>query len=261
MSVLQSSAGALPAVDRLLLISSVPEPHRRFRYFNLRVKTLPESLLSEFAPLHPVDDTGIMAHQAPDFFALWEAIEHHSNHACTVPFWAAVWPGARMLSRYVLRNPETVSGKTVLDFGAGGAVAAIAAVLAGARKATANDIDPIACQVAATNARANGIPLKIDGRDLLTATDTTAFEVIFLADMFYQKSLNASLHRFLREQRRQGAQVFIADANRPFTPRKGSEVLCSGRLRVNKTIEGCETREVTILRMVDRAESAAYFHY
>ncbi|MBN1758813.1 MAG: 50S ribosomal protein L11 methyltransferase [Chitinispirillaceae bacterium] len=215
------------------------------------MNTIPESLLSEFAPLLPVGSTGIIAHQAPDFFALWEAIEHHSGHPCSVPFWAAVWPGARLLSDYIFQKPELVSGKSVLDFGAGGAVAAIAAVRAGALEATANDIDPIACQIAAANATANGTPLTVDSRDLLNAGNTPDFGVIILSDMFYQKSLNARLHNFLMNQRTRGTQVIIADGNRPFTPRKGIEVLTTGRLPVDKTIEGCDARDVTIFRMVD----------
>ena len=41
-----------------------------------------DTLLSTFTPLLPVDDTGIVAHQAPDFFALWEALEREAGAEC-----------------------------------------------------------------------------------------------------------------------------------------------------------------------------------
>src|SRR5260221_11755681 len=60
------------------------------------------------------------------------------------PFWAFAWPGSQALARYLLDRPEIVRGKRVLDFGAGGGLAAIAAASLGATHVLAVDIDPVA---------------------------------------------------------------------------------------------------------------------
>src|SRR5262245_49148555 len=48
------------------------------------------------------------------------------------PYWAFAWPGGQALSRYILDNPQDVRGRTVLDFGSGSGLVAIAAAKAGA---------------------------------------------------------------------------------------------------------------------------------
>ena len=210
-----------------------------------------DQLLATFAPLRPVDDTGIVAHQAPDFFAIWAALEKKTGRECDVPFWATVWPGARLLARFLPEHPDSVCGKSVLDFGAGGAVAAIAAARAGARYVTACDIDPLACRVAAVNSAANGTDVHVDNNNLLAVSDPPVFDCIMLADMFYRKEINAPLKAFLRLQRQKGGHVLIADGNRPFAPRHGVEPIYGGRLTVDPAVEGCREREVTLYRMID----------
>lgn len=58
------------------------------------------------------------------------------------PYWAFYWPGGQALTRFILDHPEVVRGKSVLDFGTGCGASAIAAQLSGAKRVTANDIDP-----------------------------------------------------------------------------------------------------------------------
>ena len=47
------------------------------------------------------------------------------------PFWAFAWPGGLALARHILDNPALAADKRVLDFAAGGGVAAIACSLRG----------------------------------------------------------------------------------------------------------------------------------
>jgi predicted nicotinamide N-methyase len=47
------------------------------------------------------------------------------------PYWAFCWGSGAVLARWVLDHPEAVRGRTVLDFGAGSGVVAVAAALAG----------------------------------------------------------------------------------------------------------------------------------
>jgi predicted nicotinamide N-methyase len=68
------------------------------------------------------------------------------------PYWAYPWAGGLALARYILDHPATVAQKRILDLGAGGGVVAIAATKAGARQATAIDVDPDSIDAIALNA-------------------------------------------------------------------------------------------------------------
>ena len=86
------------------------------------------ALLARLAPLTPVPGRpDLVAHQAPDLLALWQAWEAESGMMQDVPFWAVVWPAAQLLARVLQDEPAWVRGKTVLDLGCGGGVAGIAA--------------------------------------------------------------------------------------------------------------------------------------
>jgi predicted nicotinamide N-methyase len=208
-----------------------------------------DRLLTTYAPPLPVDATGIVAHQAPDFFALWEALERERGVECEVPYWAAIWPGARLLAQYLLEHPEVVAKKTVLEFGAGGAVASIAALRSGAASAIANDIDDISLAIAARNGAKNGVSLLFDNRNLLGTPDIGAVDVVLVADMFYERSTADALYRFLCAQQDRGAVVFISDGGRAFTPKKAMTPVDSKRFIVNHPLEGCPERTATLYRL------------
>ena len=65
--------------------------------------------------------------------------------------------GRQALARYVLDNPSVVADRRVLDLGAGGAIAAIAAAKAGASYVMASEVDEFALSAIALNAAANGV--------------------------------------------------------------------------------------------------------
>lgn len=93
------------------------------------------------------------------------------------PYWAFCWGGGQAMARYLLDHPPAVAGEPVVDFGAGSAVAAIAALKAGADSAVAVDIDPVSLQAVAANARLNGVSVaarlnyKPGGADIILAAD------------------------------------------------------------------------------------------
>ncbi len=57
---------------------------------------------------------------------------------------------------------QALQGKTVIDFGCGSGILAIAAVLLGVEKAVAADIDPQALAATTDNARKNGVEERVD---------------------------------------------------------------------------------------------------
>lgn len=94
-------------------------------------------------------------------------------------YWSFCWASGQVLAAYILANPHLVKGETVLDFGSGSGIVAIAAAMAGARKAIACDIDPAALDAAGANARLNGVTVSLcddwntrpDNVDVVTAAD------------------------------------------------------------------------------------------
>lgn len=136
-----------------------------------------------------------------------------------IPFWAFAWGGGQGLARWILDNPQTVSGKRVLDIGSGSAIEAIAAMKAGAASATANDIDAVCAASATLNAEINGVTLIVSTDDLL-GTDPLA-DVIFIGDVFYLPELAARVEAFLERAQRRGAVVYFGDrasTRRPAVP-------------------------------------------
>ena len=212
---------------------------------------LSDELIEKYLPLRPVDSTGIIAHQADDIYGLWDAFEKESGRLQSVPFWAIVWPGARLITRYIQENRMVVHGKSVLDIGAGCAVTATAAAFVGAIRVVANDTDPVACQIALRNSAANGCSIEVDSINMLSAEHIEWFDVVFASDMFYEKSQSADLFKFLKEQQTNGAVVFVADGGRPFTPRERLVPIVSAPFQVEFEIEGCLRRLVTLYTLVE----------
>ncbi|KEF30874.1 hypothetical protein D777_02816 [Marinobacter nitratireducens] len=94
-------------------------------------------------------------------------------------YWSFCWASGQVLARWILENPQSVSGRTVLDFGAGSGIVAIAAAKAGAREVIACDIDLAALDAVAANAELNGVRVTLcedwskrpDDLDVITAAD------------------------------------------------------------------------------------------
>jgi len=102
---------------------------------------------------------------------------------------------------------QELRGRSVLDFGCGSGVLALAALALGARSAVATDIDPQALQAAAANARVNGLDdrLRVVPPDAL-ATDE-CFDVVvanILADSLI------ALAPTLRARCKTGARVALS---------------------------------------------------
>ncbi|MDG2325409.1 MAG: 50S ribosomal protein L11 methyltransferase [Halioglobus sp.] len=120
-------------------------------------------------------------------------------------YWVFCWASGEVLARYLLDHPEQVSGKRILDFGCGSGVVAIAAAIAGAGEVIACDIDPLALEATAVNAKLNGIDLQLcdDYFDIEGEVD-----LIIVADVLYDSENFVWLERFSRRAPR----VLVADS-------------------------------------------------
>ncbi len=77
-------------------------------------------------------------------------------------------------------------GESVLDYGCGSGILAIAAAKLGARRIAAVDLDPQALEAAAANARANGVELSVTPPDALPAGDYDVVVANILAQPLIQ---------------------------------------------------------------------------
>jgi len=76
-------------------------------------------------------------------------------------------PSTRLVLRFLERTLR--GGESVLDYGCGSGILAIAAAKLGARKVDAVDLDPQALETTAANARANGVAVQVAAPEALPA--------------------------------------------------------------------------------------------
>src|SRR5580700_136597 len=100
----------------------------------------------------------IRLHLATEVVPLWRKTEEElAAEGVPPPYWAFAWAGGQALARYVLDHRETVAARSVLDFGTGSGLVAIAAAKSGARVVMAAEIDEFAAAAIGLNCWANGV--------------------------------------------------------------------------------------------------------
>ena len=202
-----------------------------------------KAFIREQLPVRAIDAVpGLSLHLAPEPVPLWEALEAHSGKREAPPFWAHAWPGGLALARALLEDPSLVRGRTVLDFGSGCGVAAIAAVKAGAQ-VTACEVDPWAIAAIELNAALNGVTLATHLGDLLGAKIT--WDVVLVGDVFYEGPLSALISRWLSGST---AQVLVGDPGRQFMPVDRLECLQTFQLAANPAWDSVLDRPARVWR-------------
>ena len=207
----------------------------------------PDFIRDHTRPGHPPLVPEVTLRVADDVVALWEALEAGEvDHGSDPPFWAAAWPGGQALARYVLDHPAVVAGRTVLDLGAGSGLVAVAALLAGAARVVASDVDPFGRAAVGVNAEANGVgPVDVVG-DLLDGEPDDAVDVVLAGDVCYDRTMTERVLPYLGKAWLGGATVFLGDPGRPYLPKEG--LVSVAEFDVPDT-EGPLTRRTTVWRL------------
>ncbi len=171
-----------------------------------------------FAPLVPE----ITLQLATEITPIWQASEAWlAAENVSPPFWAFAWPGGQALARRVLDAPQLVAGRRVLDFAAGGGIAAIACAMAGA-EVEACEIDPLAVAAIRLNAEANGARVDALHADMVGAE--CRWDLILCGDVCYEAPMTARILPWLRRMAA-SADVWVADPGRAYAPRDGVQTL------------------------------------
>jgi predicted nicotinamide N-methyase len=204
-----------------------------------------------YGPVPYVPEVSIF--QAPAGTGLWDASggAYHSDRP--PPFWAFPWAGGQALARYVLDHPDVVAGRTVLDFGAGSGVVALAAAYGGAAAVRAVEVDTAAIDAirrnVAESARPGAPGLRVDAvlADLLgnPSADIDA-DVLLAGDVFYTGRLRDQSMRFLRRAERRGIRVLVGDGGRGFLPADRFDLLASYEVPTPVAIEGADRTVATV---------------
>jgi predicted nicotinamide N-methyase len=190
----------------------------------------------------------VLLHLASEVVLLWRKTEEElEEQGVPPPYWAFAWAGGQALARYVLDHPEAVRGKSVLDFGSGSGLVAIAAAKAGAAQVLAADIDAFAAAAIQLNAEANGETIAVTQEDLIGRAGDWA--TILLGDMCYERPLAERLLIWLEERRRAGAMVLLGDPRRSYFPKSGVEKLATYRVETTRELEDCEFRETSVFAL------------
>jgi predicted nicotinamide N-methyase len=193
----------------------------------------------------------IVLHMATEITPIWRATEDWlATRNVDPPYWAFAWPGGQALARHILDHPRSVAGKRVLDFAAGGGIAAIAAARVGAARVEAADIDPLAVAAIALNATANGVTVVAEIADLVGTA--CRWDLILCGDVCYEAPMTEHILPWLRAMVA-NAEVWLADPGRAYLPPYGRTAFA--RYTVPTTLElECRTvREVALYR-VTRSE-------
>jgi predicted nicotinamide N-methyase len=197
------------------------------------------------APLVPE----IVLHLATEITPIWQATEDWlAQRNVDPPFWAFAWPGGQALARHVLDDPAIVAGRRVLDFAAGGGIAAIACVQAGAIVEAA-EIDRLAIAALHLNAAANGVTVAAQTGDVVGAA--CRWDLILCGDVCYEAPMTAHILPWLRAMAGK-AEVWVADPGRAYLPSDGLTPFATYRVPTSLELEDRTERQVTLYRLSGR---------
>ena len=184
---------------------------------------------------------------ATEITPIWLATEATLQaHNIAPPYWAFAWPGSQVLARWLLDRPGLARGRRVLDFAAGGGLAALAAAHAGAAHVEAADIDPLALAATRLNAAANQQTVHTLAGDLVG--QPCRWDLILCGDVCYEAPMTRHILPWLRSMAAAGGQVWIADPGRAYVPQDMHPI---ARYAVPTTmeLESRTERDTTLYRL------------
>ena len=192
----------------------------------------------------------IRLHLASEMTPIWQASEETLAQAeVPPPFWAFAWVGGQALARFLLDHPRLVEGATLLDFGAGSGLVAIAAKKAGATRVVAADIDHFAAAAIGLNAALNGVSVIVSTADPIGERDC-AWQVVTAGDVCYEREMAERATAWLRRLARQGAHVLLGDPGRAYLPQQGLRERARYLVPTSREIEDRDAREAGVFEIL-----------
>ena len=192
----------------------------------------------------------IRLHLAHEAVPIWQRTEEELGEiGLPPPFWAFAWAGGQALGRFLLDHPERVAGRSVLDFGAGSGLVAIAAAKAGAASVLAAEIDHFAAAAIAANAALNHVAIAVTNTDVLDAVGPR-WEVVTAGDVCYERPMADRVTGWLRGLAARGALVLLGDPGRAYLPSEGLVELARYLVPTSRELEDCDTRDAIVWQVL-----------
>jgi len=192
----------------------------------------------------------IRLHLATEITPIWQATEDTlARSGLPPPFWAFAWAGGQALARYLIDHSAEVTGRSVLDFGAGSGLVAIAAAKAGATAVLAAEIDPFAAAAIAANAALNDVDIKVQREDLLDTVDA-CWEVVTAGDVCYERPMADRVVGWLRGMAARGSLVLLGDPGRAYVPSQGLLERSRYLVPTSRELEDRDCREAVIWQVL-----------
>ena len=186
---------------------------------------------------------------ADEITPIWKLTEEELGElGLPPPFWAFAWSGGQGLARWVLDNPRTFAGRTVVDFATGSGLVGIAAMKAGAAGVLAADIDPFCAAAVMLNAEANGVALSFTDANLLDDPPPEV-DVICAGDVCYEKPMTERVMAWLGRARRQGSRVFIGDPHRTYFRTDGLTFLAEYQVPTTRELEDFAIKRCSVFSL------------
>jgi predicted nicotinamide N-methyase len=188
----------------------------------------------------------IRLYLATEVTPIWLATEETlARSGLPPPFWAFAWAGGQALARYLLDHPDEVAGRSVLDFGAGSGLIAIAAAKAGAASVLAAEIDQFAGAAISANATLNDVEIAVQTADLL-GTANSRWDVVTAGDVCYERPMAERAMAWLRMLAARGTLVLLGDPGRAYLPAEGLIERARYLVPTSRELEDRETRETVV---------------
>jgi predicted nicotinamide N-methyase len=192
----------------------------------------------------------IRLYLATEITPIWQATEETlARSGLPPPYWAFAWAGGQALARFLLDHPERVAGRSVLDFGAGSGLVAIAAAKAGAASVLAAEIDHFAAAAIAANAALNHVAIAVTTTDVLDAVGPR-WEVVTAGDVCYERPMADRVTGWLRGLAARGALVLLGDPGRAYLPSEGLVELARYLVPTSRELEDRDTRDAIVWQVL-----------
>jgi predicted nicotinamide N-methyase len=187
---------------------------------------------------------------ATEITPIWQATEDTlARSGLPPPYWAFAWAGGQALARFLLDHPERVAGRSVLDFGAGSGLVAIAAAKAGAASVLAAEIDHFAAAAIAANAALNHVAIAVATTDVLHAVEPR-WEVVTAGDVCYERPMADRVTGWLRGLAARGTLVLLGDPGRAYLPSEGLVELARYLVPTSRELEDRDTRDAIVWQVL-----------
>jgi predicted nicotinamide N-methyase len=191
----------------------------------------------------------IRLHLAEESLPIWRKTEEELGEmGLPPPYWAFAWAGGQALARYILDHRDRLSGRTVIDVGAGSGLSAIAAAKVDAAHVKASDIDAVAITAIGLNAGANGVTVEATSSDWLGDAPPPA-DIVLVGDLFYERPLAERVMAFVRAAAARGSLVLVGDPRRNYFPTDAFTALATYEVPVTRELEDAEIKHAAVWQL------------